>query len=95
MNDKETTIEIATILSNRTKQGMIELYINNEKAQMDIAKAKEVCNMLHEAIEAAISDTIIYKFMKEKVGLPDEKAASALLDFRELRQGSKKTVFIQ
>jgi hypothetical protein len=88
-----TTIEIATILSQRTEEGMVELILNGEKAQMDLPKAREVLGMLSGAIEAAVSDTLIFKFLTTKVGLPKEAAARALLDFRELRQGSRATVF--
>jgi hypothetical protein len=90
---KTSTVEIATILSHRTKQGMVEFVLNGEKTQWDIAKAKEICEMLHGAIEAAVSDTLIYAFLTTKVGLSEEKASVALLDFRELRQGSRETVF--
>lgn len=100
---KTIDIQIGTLLSNRTKQGMVELQITEQnedgfpsqqiKTQWDIRKAKEIRDMLTEAIEAAISDTILYKFMHEKVGLSEDKAAMALLDFRELRQGSKGTVY--
>jgi hypothetical protein len=90
-----SNIEIATILSNRTKEGMVELVVDSHKVQMDISKAREVFHMLGEAIEAAISDTIIYKFLKERIGLDEDKAAIVLLDFRELRQGSKDTVYKQ
>jgi len=93
MSKKQTYVEIGTILSNRTKEGMIEFNLNGEKTQWDVAKAKEICQMLHGAIEAAISDTIIYKFMTEKVGLSEEKAVMTLVDFREMRQGSKGTVY--
>ena len=51
---ENTTIEIGTILSARTHEGMV---------------------------------------LTTKVGLPHEAAARALLEFRELRQGSRKTVF--
>ena len=90
---KNTNIQIASILSHRTKQGMVEFSINGEKALMDIPKAKEVAGMLTEAIEAAISDTLIFQFLTQRVGLPEDKAAAALLDFRELRQGSRETVY--
>lgn len=89
----ETTIEIGTILSHRTKRGMVELTLNGAKTQMDLDKAREVLGMLSGAIEAAVSDTLIYQFLTTKVGLSDEKASMALLDFRELRQGSRSTVF--
>jgi hypothetical protein len=88
-----THIEIATILSNRTKEGMVEFSLNGEKTQMDLAKAREVVLMLHSAIEAAVSDTLIYKFLTENVGMAEEKAVYALRDFRMLRQGSYETVY--
>ena len=91
----ERHIEIGTILSHRTKQGLVELTVNGEKAQMEIAKAREVCQMLHQAIEAAITDTLIYQFMVERIGMDDQRASQVLLDFRELRQGSKSVVYPQ
>jgi hypothetical protein len=90
-----TTIEVGTILSHRTKEGMVELTLNGEKTQMDLAKAREVRGMLDGAIEAAVSDTLIYKFLTTKVGLSEDASAAALLDFRELRQGSRSTVYPQ
>jgi hypothetical protein len=95
MEDGYCHIELAVILSQRTKQGMVELTLNREKTQMDLDKAREVYGMLGTAIEAAVSDTLIYRFLTTKVGLSDEKASMALLDFRELRQGSRDTVFPQ
>jgi len=90
----EDHIEIASILSTRTKQGMVEVHLNGESTQFDIAKAREVRDMLQGAIEAAITDTILYQFMKEKVGITEEnRLAQILLDFRELRQGSKSVVY--
>lgn len=90
-----TTIEIGTILSHRTKQGMVEFTLNGEKTQMDLEKAREVRAMLDGAIEAAVSDGLIFTFLVGKVSLSEEKAAAALLDFRELRQGSRSTVYPQ
>lgn len=88
-----TTIEIGTILSQRTKQGVVELTLNGEKTQMDLAKAREVRGMLDGAIEAAVSDGLIFAFLTQKVGMAEDAAAHALLDFRELRQGTRSTVF--
>lgn len=90
-----TTIEIGTILSQRTKQGMVEFVLNGEKTQMTLDKAREVLGMLSGAIEAAVSDQLIYEFLTKKCDLPDRAASAALLDFRELRQGSRSTVFPQ
>lgn len=90
-----TTIEIGTILSQRTKQGVVELVVNGTKVQMELDKAREVRAMFDGAIEAAVSDGLIYAFLTQKVGLSEDKAARALLDFRELRQGSRHVVFPQ
>jgi hypothetical protein len=67
--------------------------MNGELTQMDLDKAREVVAMLQGAIEAAISDELMFKFLTEKVGLDPEKASAALLDFREMRQGSRSTVY--
>ncbi len=87
-----TTIEIGTILSGRTKRGMVEFQLNGEKTQMDLEKAREVLGMLAGAIEAAVSDELLFAFLTSRIGLSEEVAARALLDFRELRQGSRFAV---
>lgn len=86
---EEATVEIGTLLSQRTREGLVEIAINGETTQMDVRKARDVCANLHGAIEAAISDQLIYAFLAEKVGLDPEQAARALVDFREMRQGTK------
>lgn len=90
-----TRLEIGSILSARTKRGLVELQVNDERVQMDLEKAREVRAMLDGAIEAAVTDELIYAFFTEKVGFDDEKASIVLLDFRELRQGSRGTVYPQ
>jgi hypothetical protein len=88
-----TRIELASILSQRTKEGKVELAVNEVQIQMDLDKAREVLSMLSHAIEAAVSDQLLYAFLTTRVGLKDDQASRALLDFRELRQGSKATVY--
>lgn len=96
MINKTISLEIGTILSHKTKEGMINFKIEGSiEAQWDIPKAKEIHRMLGEAIEAAVSDTLIYKFFREKIGFDEQKSSMVLMDFRELRQGSRETVFEQ
>jgi hypothetical protein len=87
-----TDITVSTLLSSRTKQGRIDLTLNGELTQMDLDKAREVVGMLQGAIEAAISDELMYRFLTEKVGLEPDRASAALIDFREMRQGSRDLV---
>jgi len=93
-HDETRSDEVAfsTILSARTKMGMIEFSFNDAMSQWDLDKAREIHGMLGQAIEAAVSDTLIYQFLTTKIGLDNEQASRALLDFRELRQGSKDTL---
>jgi hypothetical protein len=92
---KPTNIEIGTLLSARTKAGVVELCVNGERTQMDLDKAREVLAMLSGAIEAAVSDQLLYQFLTKQVDMSEGTAAAALLDFREMRQGSRSTVYPQ
>lgn len=87
-----THIEIASIYGVKTQQGLVELTVNDQKVQLDLPKAREILQMLHAAIEAAVSDELFVLFLTQKMGLSIEHAGAALLDFRELRQGSRKRV---
>jgi hypothetical protein len=88
----ETNLIVTSLLSSRTKEGMVELALNSETTQMTLDKAREVVGMLQGGIEAAVSDQMIYMFLTTKVGLSDAAASAALVDFRELRQGSRDIV---
>ena len=92
--DDVTRVAFHSIFGVKQLRGYVELHLNDKIAsRWDIQKAKEIHYMLGAAIEAAISDELIVKFLTDKVGLPLEAAAMALRDFRELRQGSKDTVY--
>jgi len=88
-----TGIEVASILSHRTKQGLVEMTLGREKVQMPLDKAREVVGFMHAAIEAAVTDQMLVAFLTAKVGLSFDQASAALLDFREMRQGSRDTVY--
>lgn len=88
-----TDIIVSTLLSSRTHSARIDFTMNGELTQLDLDKAREVVSMLQGAIEAAISDELLYRFFTEKIGLEPERAGAALIDFRELRQGSRDRVY--
>lgn len=87
--------EVASLYGARTRKGLIELTINDRKIQIDLPKAREIVGMMQGAIEAAISDELLFKFLTERIGLDMDAAARALLDFREMRQGTRGTVYPQ
>jgi hypothetical protein len=73
------------------KGGHVVLSLNEQRTQLDPAKAREIGLMLLEAAEAAISDQIVMTLLQQKVGLPPEKLGAILLDLREIRQGTRGT----
>lgn len=92
IEEGSSNVEVSSLLSHRTKEARVELVVNQAKIQVDLDKAREIVGMLQGAIEAAISDQLVYQFLTKKVGLTDAQASAALLDFRELRQGSRDIV---
>ena len=72
--------------------GEVIFTLNGELTQMDLDKAREIVGLLNGAIEAAISDELMYRFLTEKIGLEPDRAGAALIDFREMRQGSRDVV---
>lgn len=91
--EKNQVVAFHSIFAANARVGMVEMYIDEKLVlRVDIRKAKELRDNFGGAIEAAISDELIVKFLTEKVGLDDERAVLALRDFRVMRQGSVDTV---
>lgn len=89
---KSGEVVIGTILRSQNGHGRIEICVGAEVLQVDVADARKLAASLNDAIEAAISDQLIFKFLTERCGVPAQKAAAGLLDFRKLRQGSRDAV---
>ncbi len=87
-----TVFTVSTLLSSQTHEGRIDFAMNGELTQLTLDKAREIVGLFQTAIEAAISDELLYRFLTQKVGMKPEQASMALLDFRELRQGSRERV---
>jgi hypothetical protein len=86
-------LTLSTIYGVKSNQGLVVLTVDGTEIQMDLDKAREIRQMWHDVIEAAVSDELLVKFLTSKIGLSLPAAAAALQDFRELRQGTRETVF--
>ena len=87
-----TDITVSTLLSSATKEGRVEFSLNGELTQMDLDKAREIVAMLQQAIEASMTDQMLFRYLTERLEMEPSAASRALLDFRELRQGSRHVV---
>jgi hypothetical protein len=84
-------VQLSSGFGAASQVGFVELSINDEVTQMDVSKAREVQQMLGQAIEAAISDGMIYHFFKTRLNITnEERLAQILYDFRDVRQGSNR-----
>src|SRR6516165_2840434 len=54
----EASFFAGSVLSSRTKQGLVQMQLNDAVVQLDLDKAREVIQMLQTAVEAAISDQL-------------------------------------
>lgn len=90
-DDGTDAITVSSGYGQKAQRGFVDLTLNETRSQMEPAKAREVGLMLIEAAEAAVSDEIMVKLLRDKVGLDVERAGRVLLDLRELRQGTRGT----
>lgn len=72
---------------NRAGEPFIQLILNDKViAQQSITQAREHAQAMLEACEAAEQDAFFVFFFKTRVGLSEEDAARALMDFRAWRE---------
>jgi hypothetical protein len=84
-------VTVASGFGQHSRRGFVELTVNDQRVQMEAAKAREIGMMLLESAEAAISDEIFVRLLVEQIGLPAEAAGRTLIELRELRQGTRGT----
>jgi hypothetical protein len=90
-NEKDIDeVQVGSSFGSVTRRGLVEFTLNDQRSQMEPAKAREVGLMLLEAAEAATSDEIFVTLL-EKIGIGIEAAGAALIDLREIRQGTRGT----
>lgn len=92
--DEDDRFEVASIYSSRSNEPHVNFKTGTVEHQLTVKKAREIASMLLEASEAALSDAIVMTWLKEHVGVTDEqRLGMMLLDLREIRQGSRDTVY--
>ncbi len=83
---KEQRVQIETLLSHRTKGGMVQVIWGREKSQLDPATARQLGTQLLGAAEAAETDEGMWRFAKNHLELEDQEAAQLISSFRAFRQ---------
>ena len=85
---------MSSLYGQNTRLGLVQLTVDGHPiSQLEPTKAKEIGLFLIECAEAAISDQVLVEFLVGKLGVERDKAAMALKDVREIRQGTREAVF--
>ncbi|HEV8208519.1 MAG TPA: hypothetical protein VGP77_00295 [Vicinamibacterales bacterium] len=90
-DDAEMQFTVHSIFGASERRGLVEIQLGDTRVQVPIGKAREIRDMLTDVIEAAISDELLMRFLQERIRLSLEASGAALLEFREMRQGTRGT----
>jgi hypothetical protein len=85
----ELEIQVGSLLSHRTHQGVVSLQMGEFVTQMPPAKARQVAGFLLEAAEAADSDALFFSFFRG-LDMDEREVASVLVQFRGLRDAKRR-----
>lgn len=82
----DQTIGIFSIVSAKTKEGLVQLKWGENGCQMTPEEARQHAYGILDAANAAESDSIMYKFLVDIVKLPPENAFLLFKEFRQMRE---------
>jgi hypothetical protein len=83
------TIHVESMVASRDGMPFVVLKWGDERGQLTPDEAREHAHLILEAADAAESDAFIFKFVTEKIQIP-EQAAQILLEFRKFRDQLKE-----
>lgn len=85
----ELEVLVTSLLSHRTRQGIVSLKVGEFETQMPPAKARQIAGFLFEAAEAADSDALFWAWFGG-IGMDEGAGIGALRQFRALRDAKRK-----
>jgi hypothetical protein len=83
---------VVNLVSHATGEGKLDVTWLGQLAQLDAVKAREIAWILLEAAAVAEAEASFMRFIRDKVGVPIEKAAMMLHDFREYRTADPQSL---
>jgi hypothetical protein len=82
----EEIIHITSLVSSRTKEGVVELNWGDKKAQFSPEEARKHALKILECADAAETDAFIVDFFVKRLGQKFEQSLRILQDFRAFRE---------
>lgn len=79
-------ILVESLVSSRTRKGMVQISWGDNRAQLTAEQARRHALLILEAAEAARSDELVFSLLTQKLGLPDAQAVAVIGSMREMRE---------
>jgi hypothetical protein len=83
-DEPELTFFVASIYGARTRKGIVEVTLGDQKHQVTPSKAREMAGFLLEAAGAAEGDEILLRVL-DRAGISQQRAAHVLMAMRQER----------
>jgi hypothetical protein len=83
-DEPELTFSAASIYGARTRKGLVEVTLGEQKHQITPSKAREMAGFLLEAAAAAEGDEILLHVL-DRAGISQQRAGQILLAMRQER----------
>lgn len=81
----EGTILITSLVSSRTREGVVQLEWGDKKAQLSCEEARQHALRIMECAEAAESDAFFIEWLQTNLSFSMETAVQMLENFRSYR----------
>jgi hypothetical protein len=87
--EDEVIINVTSIFGARTKQPLVQLSIGDTSILLPPAKAQEIGMKMLAGAEAANMDAFLFQWLMGQVGIPEEKVALIVRDYRQFREQTR------
>ena len=81
-----STIWVESIISNQTKEGLVNIRWGNLSAQLSVKEAHDHAYGILQAAEAAQTDAVLFDYFTNTLGSTPEMFAKFIQDFRAMRE---------
>ncbi len=86
----KNVIFIQSLVSHRTQKPRIDIQVGEIHTQMSADAAMNVAKQIIQVAMGSYADAFIFNFLKEKVGLDDQRGVQIIQEFRAYREELEK-----